>query len=108
MMHSVTDLGSLTIASGQTASPSMDFRGWRRSASGISIRGPGTLTGTVKVQTSRDDTNWSDLESAGADITVPADGQIVIKAVIWKYLRLLSGSAEGSDRIFYLTGESGE
>ncbi len=101
----VTDLGSLVIANGQTASSSLDFRSWRGSARTIGIQGPGTLTGSVKVQVSADDSTYVDLQANGANIAVTATGETVIDCgSVWKYLRVLSGSAEGGARTFLVTG----
>ena len=104
--HAVMDLGTLTIAENGTASDSLDFRGWRSGLDAIIISGPGTLTGTVKVQVSHDaGVTWKDKQSAGADITIPADGSVTIKSVDRGLLRLLSGSAEGAARAFIIQGE---
>ena len=105
--HLAVDLGVLTILSGQTESTSMSFRGWRGASQSVSIIGPGTLTGTVKVQTSEDGIVWRDKQSAGSDITIAADGDVTIKAVNWKYLRVVSSAAEGGNREFIVKGEEG-
>jgi hypothetical protein len=88
--HVTMDLGTVVIASGQTASSSLDFTGWRSGVRAIIVHGPGTLTGTVKVQWSRDgSTNWLDKQSGGADIEIPADGSVTIGSVDRGFFRIL-------------------
>lgn len=99
-----TNLGDLTIANGQSNSDSLDFRRWRGNANQIAIYPPGTLTGTVKVQISQDGTNWFDLQSDGADVTIPADGVVTITSVHFEYLRVQSDAAEGAERVFKVVG----
>lgn len=105
--HAAVDLGELTIANNGQNSDSMDFTGWRGAARAITIYGPGELDGTIKVQVSEDDTNWFDLQSAGTDISIPADGAVVIGACSWKYLRVASSGAESPARTFIVKGEEG-
>lgn len=107
--HRSVDLGTIRIPEGETDSDSMDFRGWRGSAQSVSIQGPPdqTLTGTARVQTSEDEVNWFDLQSAGSDITVPADGKAVILSVDFKWMRVKSNSAEADPRVFTVKGEEG-
>lgn len=101
----IVDLGLFTIANGGTASSSLDFTRWRSQAEAMRIIGPGTLTGTVKLQFSLDgSTNWTDVQSAGADITIPADGTVRVNDIGRGYYRLLSSSAEGAQRIFTVQG----
>ncbi len=102
--HRAIDLGTLTIGSGQTESDVMDFTKWRGAVHGIAIAPPGTLTGDVKVQVSEDNSTWLDKQSGGADITVPADGHVSVRVMDFKYLRLVSSSAEGADREFIIKG----
>jgi hypothetical protein len=106
--HRNVDLGVLTIdiAVDDDVSDEMDFRGWRGSARNLGISGPGTLTGTAKVQVSSDaGQNWRDLQSAGADITIPADGHVVIQSVSFDLLRIVSSGNEIADREFVVVGE---
>lgn len=98
-------LGTLLIdvSEDNDNSNAMLFTGWRGNFGAIAIQGPGTLDSTVKVQVSEDGTNWFDLQSNGADVTVPADGHVIIKANTWNYLRV-SGSNETADRTFIVKG----
>lgn len=109
MIHSSLDLGELLIdvSEDNDNSNSMDFSGWRAACRSITIFGPGALTAAIKVQVSWDGTNWVDLQSAGADIAIPADGAVVIQTTGFKYLRV-SGTNEGADRTFKVMGEDGE
>ena len=109
MIHSSIDLGDLLIdvSEDNDNSNSMDFTGWRSACRSVTIFGPGTLTSTITVQVSQDGTNWRDLQSAGADITIPADGAVVIQTTGFKYLRV-SGTNEAADRTFKVMGEDGE
>lgn len=107
MFHEVTKLGTLTIPSGTTPSDSLDFRGWRSAAAYLTIFGPDTLPEVVKVQVSIDGSTWTDLQSSGADITVPAASSVVIKSMGYQYLRLASTTNVGADRTFSINAESG-
>jgi hypothetical protein len=84
---------------------------WKQSLNALSIDGPGTLTGTATVQVSDSledtdeyGTTWRDLQSAGADVTIPADGYVRINANDAKRIRIRSGSAEAANRRFRLKG----
>lgn len=111
LTHRAVDIGSVVIALNGQNSTVLDFRGWRSGAKSITIFGPGTLTGTVKVQVAQDydgsTATWCDLESAGSDVTCPADGATVIQAVGFNALRLASSAMEGAARTFKLMGEEG-
>ena len=113
------DLGELImdISVNSQETPAMDFSGWRGGANAISIDGPSVLDGTVKIQvtnslpseTQEGDVDeygsiWKDKQSAGADITVPADGHVTMKAVDYKQLRLVSSSVETENRRFRIIG----
>lgn len=100
------DLGTVMIdvSADDDLSSVMDFSGWRGRASAIMIEGPGTLTATARVQASLDNSTWSDLQSNGADITIPADGMVRINAVDFNYLRIATSGAEGADRTFTIRG----
>ena len=65
---------------------------------------PGTLTGTVKLQLSPDDTNWFNVNiDGGADIAMTAGDAEVIRSLPGiGYVRVNSGSNEGADRVFTL------
>jgi hypothetical protein len=94
-----------------TISQVMDFSGWRGSVQSVIIDGPGTLTGTATVQVSHSmedtdeyGTTWRDLQSAGSDITVPADGSIHINSSGFRRLRISSSAAEAANRRFRIRG----
>lgn len=69
-------------------------------ANDICIFAPGTLTGTINVQVSPDNSNWFDLKSAGSSITIAASAAVIITTGGFRYLRLHSNGAEGADRTF--------
>jgi hypothetical protein len=104
--HITMNLGTVVIPGGTSVSSSMDFTRWRGGVSSIIIYGPGTLTGTARVQVSTDKgTTWMDKQSSGRDITIPADGSVTIRSVDRCYLRIASSANEGADRIFKIQGE---
>lgn len=71
----------------------------------IEIWSPATLTNSVRVQKSLDAVTWLDVQSAGADIAVPAASVVIVTNVIGVgYLRLLSAAAEADNRDFVVYG----
>lgn len=107
------DLGELLIDINEDnqISTVMDFSGWRGAALGFVVDGPGTLTGTVTVEVSHSmedtdeyGTTWRDLQSAGADVTIPADGSVRVNSVSFKRLRVSSDAAEVANRRFRVYG----
>ena len=104
--HNTVDLGTLVIPINDDNSSTLDFRGWRSAAKKIIISGPGTLTNAVKVQVSHDaGVTWKDKQSAGEDISVPADGSVSIASVDRGLLRVLSAGNEAAERTFIVQGE---
>ena len=84
---------------------------WKQGFSVIIIDGPGALTGTATLQVSHVDidedefgTSWRDVQSAGADVTIPADGSMQINSPVGRRIRIKSGSAEAADRRFRIRG----
>src|SRR5690349_6270502 len=73
----------------------------------ITILAPATLTGTVKPQIAKDVGGpFKVLQSGGADITLPADKATALIPCVARFLKLVSGSAEGGNRDFILMGET--
>lgn len=67
----------------------------------VAIWSPATLTGTVNVQTSPDNSTWSNLElDGGSDVAIAASKALVLRGIVAKYLRLNSGTNEGAQRDF--------
>lgn len=91
---------SLVIASGDQASGPLYLGAKSSETMDVYIQGPGTLTGTVRVQTSLDGSTWVDLKSGGANIAVGTDSGVPVTHVVADYIRLFSGSAEGGARTF--------
>lgn len=108
---------TLNIPSGQTATDVVDlgagpaaalagqqsgsYRRWDLQIIALS----GAHTGTVNVQVSDTETvagNFRVLQSGGADIVVAANKATPIIPIIGRYIRLVSGSAEGAQRDFVL------
>ena len=69
-------------------------------ANDICIFSPSSLTGTITVQVSQDNTTWVDLKSGGSSVTVGASAGVVITNCAFKWLRVNSGSDEGTARTF--------
>lgn len=105
-MSGTKDIGTFVIANGASDSSTLDFNGWRSLAQSLKISGPGTLTGAVKLQVSHDaGVSWKDVESNGADVTIPADGNITVRSVVKGLYRVTSAGAEGAERTFIVQGE---
>lgn len=66
----------------------------------ITVQAPAVLTGTAKPEISVDGTNWVTLQSAGADVSLPAGKATVLPPFTARDFRIVSGSAEGADRAF--------
>lgn len=91
----------VTIASGQTASSAIDFRG----RAGGGFRLPSTFTGTtITYQVSVDGNSYGSLyDQFGAQVvtaSVAASRRYALPAELygWPYFKIVSGSAEGADR----------
>lgn len=74
-------------------------------ATAVTIFAPSTLTGTIRVQASQNDTTkaagtWVDVKSAGSNITVAADAAVTVTEIAFRWLRVFSGSAEAAARTF--------
>ena len=96
-------LSSLTIANGGTTSNALTQNDLKY-ISGVSIEGPSVLTGTVSVQVSLDGTNFEELQSSGADVTVTAAKVLILEPLPVRGLRVISSGAEGAERVFKVTG----
>lgn len=92
---------NVTIASGGTASSSIDFRG--RAGGGFVV--PAAFTGTsITYQVSVDNSNFGALyDQFGAQVvtaSVAVSRRYALPAELygWPYFKIVSGSAEGGDR----------
>jgi hypothetical protein len=72
-------------------------------ARAICIFAPGTVTGTITIQVSHDDTTYYSLQLAAANIAIAVNTAVVVTNTGFRYLRLHSGSAEGGIRTFIAT-----
>lgn len=69
------------------------------------IDAPPALTGTVKLMVCDTATGtFIPLQSGGSDITVPAGKSTPISPFTARFLKLVSGGAEGADRDFIISG----
>lgn len=111
MSHLATAV--LRIASGATTSQALsDIWGANPAKVGlencraISITSPAALTGTPTVQVSPKPAGapaWSVLRDGGSDVTLVAGKtEVLPREAGFKDLRIVSGSAEGADRDFYV------
>ena len=93
---------TLTIPNGQTASDTLilETSGARRPYT-LTFYSPTTLPETVTVQASDTVGGTSiALQSAGSDITLPANKATVIVVVLAAEIKLVAGSGVGADRAF--------
>ena len=97
-------LTDLTIANGGTTSNALTANDLKFIRS-VTIQGPSALTGTVTVQVSLDGTNFVALQSAGSDVTVTAAKALILSPLPVRGLRVVSGSAEGAERVFEVVGQ---
>jgi len=73
----------------------------------IEIKGPSALTGTVGVQISdQETTGFVPANSGGVAVTVPAAAATPVIPIIARYLRVVSGGAEGAQRDFVVMGST--
>lgn len=99
-MRHVYDCGTIVIASSGQNSSSLAADPHFQNATGLIIFAPATLTGTIKVQVSIDDSTYYDLQSSGADVNVAASDAVPITFQGWNYIRVTSDMAEGGARTF--------
>lgn len=90
-------LGTLTIASAGTDSPSLDLK--RKPVVAITVYAPATLTGTITIQVSHDDSTWA---THPVTAGLAASTVVVIEPIAFSYLRIHSNAAEGGNRDFVL------
>ena len=98
----VVDLPALIFS---TASTTSNAVGGIDDALGLTIYSPATLTGTITVQVEPTSTGTSfvDLQSGGADVTIPASKATVLNPITWRQIRLITGTTEAAARTFTLT-----
>lgn len=96
---SVDSVVSSQIASGQTESEVLDLDDFK-GAFGFVIGGPATLPETITVEVSFDNSTFYTLQSSGNDVEISAGDAVPITFLGWKYMKLVAGSAVGSDRDF--------
>lgn len=100
-MRHYYDCGTIVIASSGSNSTEVDADPHYQNARGLLIEAPDTLTGTITVQVSLDGgSSFSNLQRAGADITIAAGDVEEVEYKGWDVLRVSSGSAEGGARTF--------
>ena len=97
----VVDLPNLTIPNGTSTSNAI---GILDDAWGLGLWTPATLTGTVTIEVSPDDTGttWAPLQSGAVDVQPAAGKHTTINPIAFKRIRMTSGAAEGADRVFVL------
>jgi len=110
----VVDLGEFLIDTNEDTQLSsvLDMsRSSRQALSGLIIYGPLSADGTLTLQESFSDedtdaygSTWRDVQSGGADVTIPADGVVRLSLTGFHRLRISSGSAETSDRRLIVKG----
>src|SRR3990167_5957200 len=72
-----------------------------RDAVALTIQSPATLTGTITVQVSFDNTTFVPLTVEGTTaLTIAASTGLLIEAVAFKYIRVNSGSNEAAARTY--------
>lgn len=91
---------TISIASAQTDSGSRQLDPFTKS---IGIQAPATLTGTITIQVSTDDSTFVPLQSAGADVTIAVSQGVVLTDLPFEYLRVQSSGAEAAQRDFVVT-----
>lgn len=104
MARTFTNLGTLTILSGQTTSGTLNLTpGPNQSIVALAIQGPSALTGAVTVNVALVDGGTFGplfLSGAAANVTCAA---LVVTTIPWvaaRQLKLISAGAEGADRTF--------
>ena len=103
-------LPPLTIPSGQTVSNALTKRNLQHVRT-MTVHAPATLPEAVVVEAAAVDGasagagDYRDLQSNGADITVPEDSAVTLLRAAFFGLRLRAGGAVGADRVFTLIGE---
>lgn len=92
--------GTVTIANGATVSSAFDARGFAT----IGFATPAALTGTaITFQVSHDNVTFVPLKTtanAAVSVTVTTSSAYTIPSEVkpWRYIKLVSGSAEGAAR----------
>lgn len=102
-MAATSPIGTLTIASGQTASAELSLAaaGTRRPMM-LGITAPAALTGTVNLQvaTSPGGTFVVFQSPPGTDVAIGPSKGVSLIATPFGAIKLVSTLAEGSDRVF--------
>lgn len=93
------NLPAITISSGSQNSGSID--GFS-DATSVLVVAPATLTGTLTVQGSLDNSVFFDVQSGNADITLSASDAAEIVNPSFQWVRVRSSTAEGADRTISL------
>ena len=102
MSRFVADIGTLTIADGQTTSNALANCD---DADTIVIFAPTSLTGvvTLQVEPTVTGTNFVDLQSGGSDVTLGAGNSTHITSIGFRQIRVLSNASEAAERLFSVT-----
>ncbi|CAB4165077.1 hypothetical protein UFOVP1537_51 [uncultured Caudovirales phage] len=107
-------VGTFTILSGATTSEKLSAilsKGQAKDLTGgmrnLTIFAPATLTGTVTVKIAPTEaaTTFNTLTKDGTDVTVAAGKTATVTTGAFKDLQLVSGSAEGADRVFTIVAQ---
>jgi hypothetical protein len=109
-MRHISNIGSVTIASGQTASGILSSRIGFGMSSDLVIYTPAALTGVVKLLISDTDSETDLAEFRymyfnGDDVELPAGKAVVIPGASFGALYLLSSLAEAADRTFQILSQ---
>ena len=110
-MASVQYVGRLTIANGGTASNvlSRDVFGRCRSLCLVSRDAALTAAVTLQTATAEDTPAYKTVQSPpGTDVALAANKAVVVLAVPFNAIRVLSAGAEGAERNWDVWGEVGE
>lgn len=92
---------TLTIANNTKPSGSLYLAYQADRIYNVTIVAPGTLTGTVGVEISHDNSTWAPLSiDGGSAVTIAASAGLCLRNIAAKYIRLNSGSNEGAARDF--------
>ena len=112
--HNIIDVGEcvIDVSADSQYSSVLDFTGWRSKLAALIFDGPADGTGTFRVQVSHSvedydeyGSTWRDLQSNGADVTIPTDGSVRINTSVKGRLRIASSAAEVLDRRFRVMGD---
>lgn len=97
--QSLTDM---VIASSGTESNVLDIAELNN-AEKLIIYSPSALTGTITIEVSQDNSTFVTLQLNGSDINPAAGKATEVDKPAFRYMKLLSGSAEAAERTFQIS-----